>query len=235
MKTINPKIDHFSPEMMDAYTDYLANPDNTAFFRLMRISEESSYADITGIIYNLDFVKSKNASFLSRMIYALFAEQRFIEVVYYYEKYKSYFIRNKKVTRIYTLSLIEAGLLDSEDNMLKNCTKLNDDHHNILYIRLAYSLRIGNLNRAHSIAKDLYICPDCLEPEFVAIIETAIRVSDIELLRNILIKAGRNLTESDFVKSKRKEIDKLLIKRFLTIIENIVRTKNERLSCRKIS
>ena len=234
MNTVNPIIDHFSSEMMDAYTNYLANPDNTAFFRLMK-AKESSYADLTGIIYNLDFVKNKNASSLSRMIYALFTEQRFIEVVYYYEEYKSYFIRNKKVTRIYTLSRIEAGLLDSEDNMLKNCTELNDDHHNILYIRLAYFLRIGNLNRAHSIAKDLYICPDCLEPEFVAIIETAIRVSDIGLLRNTLIKAGRNLIESDFVISKKKEIDRLLIKRFLTIIENIVRTKNERLSCRKIS
>ena len=225
MKTIDPITDHFSSEMMDAYTNYLANPDCMAFLRLMRVSQESSYADITGIIYKLDFVKSKNASSLSRMICALFTEERFIEVVYYYKKYKNYFARNKKIIRIYTLSRIEAGLLDSEDNMLKDYVALNDDHYRILYIRLAYLLRTGNLDRAHSTAKELYIHSDCLEPELVAIIETAVRVSDMYLLRDALIKAGRNSIDFDFGESRKKEIDELLIKGLLAIIKNIVRRK----------
>ena len=228
MKTIDPITDHFSSEMMDAYTNYLANPDYMAFLRLMRVSQESSYADITGIIYQLDFVKSKNASSLSRMICALFTEERFIEVVYYYKKYKSYFARNKKIIRIYTLSCIEAGLLDSEDNMLKDYVALNDDHYRILYIRLAYLLRIGNLDRAHSIAKELHTYSDCLEqPEFVAIIETAVRLSDIYLLRDALIEAGRNSIEFDFGESRKKEIDELLIKGLLAIIKICKEQKNE--------
>jgi len=205
--------------MMDAYTNYLENPDDTAFFHLMRMSQESSYADVTGIIYKLDFVKGKNASSLSRMIYALFTEQRFIEVVYYYEKYKNYFTRNKKIVRVYTLSRIEAGLLDSEDNILKDCIALNDDDYNILYIRLAYLLRTGNIDKAHSIAKELHTYSDCLEPEFVAIIETSILVSDIYLLRDALIKAGRNSIELKFGGSREKEINRLLIKGLLIIIE----------------
>lgn len=235
MKIVTPKIDHFSSEMEAAYNDYLANSDDTAFFNLTQISQENSYADITGIIYNLDFAKSKNASTIRRMICALFLEQRFIEIVYYYEKYKRYFTRNKEVTRIYTLSRIEAGLLDTEDNMLGKYIALNDDRHHILTIRLAYSLKIGNLKKARLIARRLCLCPECFEHGFVAIIETAILVSDIELLRDTIIKAGSDFIKSGHVNSKIEDIEKLLKRGLLAKIKNIMRTKNEGLPCCKIS
>ena len=216
---LNPIIDHFSPEMMTAYSNYLANPNNTTFFSLTQILQESPYADITGIVYALDFAKSKNASSLRRLICALFLESRFIEIVYYYEKYKSYFTQNKEVTRIYTLSRILAGLLDSEDNMIENYKALNDDRHHILTIILAYLLRAGDLKQAHSIAKELSICPDCLEPGFVAIIETAVRVPDIDLLRNTLIEARRNSIELDFGTFRTQKIERFLLKSLLRIIK----------------
>lgn len=157
----------------------------------------------------------------------LYRNGRFIELFYYRKLYNSKSKLDIDIEKLAALSFIECGWLIPEDNLLENCIKLDVEESKILYLRLIYNLRSGNLSRAYDFANDILLRNDFLELELNAIIELSIRLKDAQMICNALNYASKRNIKITLGKARERIISMVLKRHLIKILNNVKKKKNE--------
>lgn len=190
-------------------TEYLKCPDDKAFEKLCDDILDDKNATLTGFVYNLCLPKPLTVMATKHIIMSLFYEGRYIELLYFYNRYKSTFAPDKRLAILAAHARIKSGLLHTEDNIVKDCVSLGVEHFIILTIKMELALRAGRNDRAHELAIELYFVPVLDAQAFNIIIEAALRVDDTELINLTLLKAKKMDVRIVLSKSANNKIQKL--------------------------
>ena len=193
----------------ELFTKYLSDPSDLNFHNFAKKLIDTG--NFTDVIYDICLQTPWKAPAIGHLIKCLFLNGRFIEVLYYYDHYKSQFRANKEISRICAMARIEAGLLLPEDELLKECVDVGEDKYQELILRTAYCLRAGLLQRAHDLSIELLLYfPDCSENGYVVIVEAAIRAKDNDLLFTALSEVKKKEVNLELGRTKLNKINRLL-------------------------
>ena len=200
-------------------TNYLKEPNEQNFYEILKLlPNNGKLLDIFYVVLG----QSTNANELKNLIKSLYACGRFIEVDFFYNKFKDYgFKVDREIARIHAMSCIECGWLASEEELLAECLFLGEARHHELTIRLAFCLKIMNLERAHTLSIELLFEDKCREHGYLPIIDTALHMQDIDLLSTALKDVKHKSLNLHFSKMKENNILNKLRTRLLYILKSL--------------
>lgn len=199
--------------------EFLASPSEVNFMALLRhCNSDDEQSALVDLLYEVHR-ESQNAASHFRMIRACFVAGRYIEVVYFSEKYLENHPKSLEVLRPFCMSCIEAGYINMASGLIQEIENMGDNPALVLTLKIAFDLRINRLKTAYLTAIDLAVQKDCNETGYVAIVDLATRLYEPDLLLFALASAHGKGVTFELSKRKQSQVKGMLVKKMLELLD----------------